>query len=87
MYSFCSIFKHIKTSVVTCCRKNPEHFTEFSHAGDVSYDEHSDIEDDDIPDCPYGATCYRSGSSALSVVKILSELIQSNPLVRNSLGP
>ncbi|WAR19844.1 APLF-like protein, partial [Mya arenaria] len=38
--------------------KNPEHFTEFSHPGDVSYDEHSDLDDDDIPDCPYGHTCF-----------------------------
>ncbi|KAH3845384.1 hypothetical protein DPMN_087663 [Dreissena polymorpha] len=48
-----------------CYRKNPEHFAEFSHPGDVSYDEQSDLEDDDIPDCPYGSTCYRTNTSHL----------------------
>ncbi|KAH3824517.1 hypothetical protein DPMN_126354 [Dreissena polymorpha] len=32
-------------------RKNPEHFAEFSHQGDVSYDQQSELEDDNIPDC------------------------------------
>lgn len=49
-----------------CYRKNPEHFAEFSHPGDVSYDEQSDLdEEDEKPDCPYGNNCYRTNVSHL----------------------
>ncbi|XP_032818476.2 aprataxin and PNK-like factor [Petromyzon marinus] len=41
-----------------CYRKNPLHFQECSHPGDLDYvvDE---VADTDKPDCPYGTSCYR----------------------------
>ncbi|PSN41341.1 hypothetical protein C0J52_20653 [Blattella germanica] len=35
------------------CLKNPQHRIDFSHPGDIDYD------DNDLPECPYGTACYR----------------------------
>lgn len=47
----------------SCYRKNPLHFQECSHPGDIDYEEEKadeeEDEDDDRPECPYGTHCYR----------------------------
>ena len=56
----CRYIESVILNTFIYSRKNPEHFTEFSHPGDQSFDEHSDLDDeDDRPDCPYGPSCYR----------------------------
>jgi hypothetical protein len=42
----------IHRSFIFIIRKNPQHHVEFSHPGDSDYV-------DDLPECPYGITCYR----------------------------
>ena len=45
----------------SCYRKNPSHFKEYSHPGDLDYqskDEDTD-EDDSRPECEHGTACYR----------------------------
>lgn len=42
-------------------RKNPIHFQECSHPGDMDYEEEDEETDEaDRPECPYGTDCYRS---------------------------
>ncbi|XP_040924106.1 aprataxin and PNK-like factor [Betta splendens] len=40
-----------------CYRKNPIHFQECCHPGDIDYEEGE--EEGDRPECPYGTACYR----------------------------
>lgn len=42
-----------------CYRKNPLHFQECSHPGDLDYVVDDEVADTDKPDCPYGSSCYR----------------------------
>ncbi|KAL0621437.1 Aprataxin and PNK-like factor [Plecturocebus cupreus] len=45
-----------------CYRKNPVHFQCFSHPGDSDYGGVQTVgqdEMDDLPECPYGPSCYR----------------------------
>ena len=44
------------------CRKNPAHFREYSHefgAADSEESEGEEMDTSDLPECPYGASCYR----------------------------
>lgn len=41
-------------------RKNPVHFQEYSHDdGEDDDDSDDDKDDEDLPECPYGTSCYR----------------------------
>ncbi|XP_078724120.1 aprataxin and PNK-like factor [Lampetra fluviatilis] len=42
-----------------CYRKNPLHFQECSHPGDLDYVVDDEVAETDKPDCPYGTSCYR----------------------------